>query len=45
MLYREITDICFEIHTEHTNTLCRQNVDIFNFKTGGTYRNHAALEG
>jgi len=27
MLYREIIAVCSEIHTEHTNTLCGQNVD------------------
>jgi hypothetical protein len=26
MLYREIMAVCSEIHTEHTNTLCGQNV-------------------
>jgi hypothetical protein len=26
MLYREIIAVCSEIHTEHTNTLCGQNV-------------------
>ena len=25
MLYREIIDVCFEIHTKHINTLCGQN--------------------
>jgi len=44
MLYREITAVCFEIHTEHTNKLCGQNVDILNVKTGGTYRNHLSLK-
>jgi len=31
MLYREITE-CFEIHTEHPNTLCGQNVEFLNVK-------------
>jgi hypothetical protein len=26
MLYREIIAVCSEIHTEHTNSLCGQNV-------------------
>jgi hypothetical protein len=26
MLYREIIAVCSQIHTEHTNTLCGQNV-------------------
>jgi len=28
MLYREIIALCSEIHTEHTNTLCGQNVEL-----------------
>jgi hypothetical protein len=31
MLYREIIE-CFEIHTEHPNTLCGQNVELLNVK-------------
>jgi len=37
MLYREIMA---EIHTKHINTVCGQNVEIVNFKTGGIYSNH-----
>ena len=40
MLYREMTAVCFEIHKEHKNTECGQNVVILNVKTGVTYRNH-----
>ena len=29
MLYREIFDVCSDIHKEHTNTLCGQNVEFF----------------
>jgi len=29
MLYREIIAVCSEIHTKHINTLCGQNVEIF----------------
>ena len=32
MLYREIIAVCSEIHTEHTNTLCGQNVELLNVK-------------
>ena len=32
MLYREIIAVCSQIHTKHTNTLCRQNVEFFNVK-------------
>ena len=27
MMYGEVIAVCSEIHTEHVNTLCRQNVD------------------
>jgi hypothetical protein len=27
MLYREIIDVCSQIHTKHINTLCGQNVE------------------
>ena len=29
MLYREIIAVCFQIHTEHINTLCGQNVELW----------------
>jgi len=32
MLYREIIAVCSEIHTKHINTLCGQNVELFNVK-------------
>jgi hypothetical protein len=44
MLYTEITAVCFQIHTEHTDTQCGQNVDLFNAENGGTYRNHLTLK-
>jgi hypothetical protein len=28
MLYREIIAVCSEIHTEHINTVCGQNVEL-----------------
>jgi len=34
MLYREIIAACSEIHTEHINTLCEQNVEFFSVKPG-----------
>jgi hypothetical protein len=27
MLYREVIDVCSQIHTKHINTLCGQNVE------------------
>ena len=32
MLYREIIVVCSQIHTEHINTLCGQNVELLNVK-------------
>jgi len=32
MMYREIIAVCSEIHTKHINTLCGQNVELFNVK-------------
>ena len=32
MLYREIIAVCYQIHTKHINTLCRQNVEFVNIK-------------
>ena len=45
MMYREVITVCSEIHTKHINTLCGQNVELLNVKTGGTYSNHWALKG
>jgi hypothetical protein len=36
--------VCCEIHTKHTNTLCRQNEEFYFAKAGGTYSNHWALK-
>jgi hypothetical protein len=30
MLYGEIIAVCSQIHTEHINTLCGQNVELLN---------------
>ena len=32
MLDGEIIAVCSEIHTKHINTLCGQNVELFNVK-------------
>jgi len=32
MLYIEIMYVCFQIHTKQTNTLCEQNLEMFNVK-------------
>jgi hypothetical protein len=32
MLYGEIIAVCSQIHTEHTNTLCGQNVELLHVK-------------
>ena len=32
MLYREIIAVCSQIHTEHINTWCGQNVELLNVK-------------
>ena len=43
MPYREIIVVCYEIHTKHINSLCGQNAELVNIKSGGTYSNHQAL--
>ena len=42
MLYREIIAVCSEIHTKHINSLCGQNVELWNVKICGIYSNHWA---
>jgi len=32
MLYSEIIAVCSQIHTKHINTLCGQNVELWNVK-------------
>jgi hypothetical protein len=44
MLYREIIAVCSEIHKEHMNVLCGQNLEFLNVKPGGTYSNHWPLK-
>ena len=43
MRYREIIAVFSQIHTKHINTLCGQNVEIFNVKIGGKYSNRCVL--
>jgi hypothetical protein len=45
MLFGETVTIYCENHTEHTHTLCGQNVEFCYVKVGGTYSNHWALKG
>jgi hypothetical protein len=40
MLYREVSAVFSEIHRKHTNTLCGQNVEFVNVKTGGPHSIH-----
>jgi hypothetical protein len=44
MLFREIIAVYCENRTEHTDTLCGQNVKGIRVKAGGTYRNHCDLK-
>jgi hypothetical protein len=44
MLCREVIAVCSEIHTKHENTVCGQNVEVFNAQPGGTYSNHWGVE-
>jgi hypothetical protein len=32
MSYREMIAVCSEIHTNHINTMCGQNVELFSVK-------------
>jgi hypothetical protein len=45
MLFRETVAVYCENHTEHTKTLCGQNVGFSYANAGGTYSNHWALTG
>jgi hypothetical protein len=45
MLFGETVAVYYENHTEHTDTLCGQNVEFWYVKAGGTYSNHWALKG
>jgi hypothetical protein len=37
--------VCSQIHTKHINTMCGQNVEFVNAKSGGTYSDHWDIEG
>ena len=43
MLYREIMAVCSEIHTQHRNTLCGQNVGLLNVTVDDTYNLHSVM--
>ena len=43
MLYREIIALCCGIHTEHVNTLCGQNVELWDVQTNGVHSTHKTL--
>ena len=45
MLYRDIIAVCSESQTQHINTICGQDVALFNVITGGTYSNRWAVKG
>ena len=45
MLCREIMAVFSEINTRHINTVFGQNVELLNFKTGGTYSDQWAVKG
>jgi len=36
MMYMEIIAVCSQIHTKHINTLCGQNVRLFNVNPGSS---------
>jgi len=42
MMHKAKAALCFEIRTKHS-TQSVHHVEILNFKPGGTYRNHYAL--
>jgi hypothetical protein len=44
-LYREIIAVCSEIHTEHINILCGQNVEVLNVGLGATKINYRSCSG
>ena len=45
MLYRELIAVYSQIHAKHIITMCGQNVELLNDKTGGTHSNHWAVKG
>jgi hypothetical protein len=45
MLFGETIAVYCENHSEHTDTLCGQNVEFSTLKVGDTYSHHWALKG
>jgi len=45
MFHREIIAVCSQIHTEHINTMCGQNVELLSVNPSGTYSDHWAVNG
>jgi hypothetical protein len=45
MLYREIIAVCFEIRTEHINSVCEQSIGFFKVIPGGKYSDQQAVKG
>ena len=43
MLYTEIITVCTEIHKEHANAFCWNNLEFCNVKLSGTQIKHYAL--
>jgi hypothetical protein len=43
MMYREVIAVCFQFQTKQINTLCGQNVELVNVKSGGAYSNHCVF--
>ena len=43
MLYREIIAVCSQIHTEHINTLCGQNAELYKYPVRTAQQTHSAL--
>jgi hypothetical protein len=44
MLFRETVAVYCENHTEHTNTLCGQNVESLDVTTNGKYSYHCGIK-
>ena len=45
MMYRETIAVCSQIHIQHINTLCGQNVEFLSLKACGMYSDHSNLWG
>jgi hypothetical protein len=43
MLFGETVAVYCENHTEHTDTLCGQNAELFNVKSDGMYGYHCTF--